>query len=118
MAAEAEQFVIQSEKTPPKIQVHFRVKKHVDFGQSIGVLGANNILGSWDVSKVVALTWTDGDHWQLTIDLPGNTYLEYKFVVLYQGKVLEWETGPNHRLTLPRISTTPIKVFDSWGGGA
>ena len=116
-AAQAEQFVIHSEKYPNTIQVQFRVRRHVEFGQSVGMLGGDASLGSWDSKKIVPLTWSDGDHWHTTVDIPGNTYLEYKFVIFHESLVCEWEGGANHRLTLPKFSTSTIKVFDSWGGG-
>jgi hypothetical protein len=34
-----------------------------DFGQHLAIVGGHAVLGGWEPSKAVALTWTTGDEW-------------------------------------------------------
>jgi hypothetical protein len=45
-------------------QIHLRVKKKCDEGQSVVILGGIPQLGSWNKERIgYKMKWTEGDHW-------------------------------------------------------
>jgi Starch binding domain len=44
-----------------KVIVTFRIKKKVNFGYRVGILGES--LGKWAPDKALMLDWGDGDVW-------------------------------------------------------
>ena len=50
----------------------------VEFGESIKMVGNEACLGAWDLGKGVDLTWTDGDVWRGTVEIPVGAPLRFK----------------------------------------
>ena len=46
------------------------------------------------------MTWAEGDHWSVAVDLPPGVY-EFKLVAAlgHTGEAVEWEAGDNRQLT-------------------
>ena len=51
------------------------------FGQQLVVVGNVGQLGGWELGRGATMTWSPGDVWQATVDLPVGTNIEYKFVL-------------------------------------
>jgi len=49
--------------------VRFWLKFHVDYGQSVRLIGGNKALGQWDLALAPALGWSEGDLWNATLEL-------------------------------------------------
>jgi hypothetical protein len=45
------------------VPVQFKIVKHVEFGESLRVVGSDPALGGWEVEQGVALSWSEGDVW-------------------------------------------------------
>jgi hypothetical protein len=52
--------------------VKFNLQKKCEFGQKLVVVGSCVQLGAWDVTKGLALKWTDGDVWEVSAELPSG----------------------------------------------
>lgn len=50
--------------------MRFQLKYHVHYGESIGMLGNIKELGNWKPKNAVKMTWTSGDIWKMTCDVP------------------------------------------------
>ena len=53
-------------------KVDFKVPLHLDFGRQLTVAGDCAPLGSWDPSSAAVLTWTEGDLWQGSVEIPAG----------------------------------------------
>ncbi|KAL6752333.1 carbohydrate-binding-like protein [Haematococcus lacustris] len=107
-------------KAPSPVKVNLQVGYRVQFGQSLGVVGAGELLGHWDGSKAVPMKWTDGDLWvtELTIQPGAAMQLEYKYVVVNSdGKVSHWKPGQNCKLDVLAEKGTRITVAETWEDG-
>lgn len=51
------------------MRVTFTVPRRVRFGQHVCIIGAGEALGSWDPTQAVGMTWTEGDIWQVEVDV-------------------------------------------------
>uniref|UniRef100_A0A061QPX2 Starch-binding domain-like protein n=1 Tax=Tetraselmis sp. GSL018 TaxID=582737 RepID=A0A061QPX2_9CHLO len=104
------------------VKVLFHLPYRCSFGQSLALVGSPEPLGSWDVSKCVQMTWSEGDIWRGEIELdPGSfaNHLEYKYVVRnHDGTVITWKPGENIRLEIPReqAKIQEVVVGDAWDG--
>lgn len=78
----------------------------VKFGEHVGVIGSTKELGSW--KKHVELVWTQ-DGWVGQLELPAETLVEFKFVIILEGgKGKTWEDGNNRVIELPKGGTFDI----------
>lgn len=57
------------------IKVLFNLPYRCDFGQNLAIVGSEHQLGAWDVTKGVALRWSDGDVWQGEIEMDSRWVL-------------------------------------------
>ena len=73
-----------------------RVHKKCEYGQSLCVLGSIPELGKWVESKC-HLKWTEGNYWvldePLVISNVTQAYFSYKYVLMQNGKMKQWECG-------------------------
>ena len=93
------------------------VQYHVPFGQVVCLTGSVRELGDWDPRLSVPLSWSEGDIWNVEVDVKRHELarLEYKFVVQVPGPnpIFVWESGSNHNiLALP---ARRIEIRDQWG---
>lgn len=58
----------------------------VDFGQQVVLVGDVHQLGSWELGNAPHMTWSEGDTWSATVDLPEWATVEYKFVLINPGQ--------------------------------
>ena len=81
------------------------------FGEEIGILGSGQSLGNWKQDKVIKLKWNKGNIWKGSI--PINEYnlsdFEFKFVLLSNNKIKQWESGGNNIVNFNNIYQEVVK---------
>ncbi|WVZ92117.1 hypothetical protein U9M48_038206, partial [Paspalum notatum var. saurae] len=88
------------------VQLQVCLDHQVKFGQHVGIIGSAKELGSW--KNQVEMQWTPNG-WVCQLDLPGDTILEFKFVIFSkEGKDKIWEDGDNRVVDLPKNGTFDI----------
>lgn len=84
-------------------------------GERLGVLGADNALGAWDVQKILPMTQHTYNEWVADIDathLEGS-HLEFKFVAFRNAKnELLWETSMNRTVDLPEMKAGELVSYE------
>ncbi|XP_074922477.1 starch-binding domain-containing protein 1 [Chelonoidis abingdonii] len=82
---------------PQNIHVNFRVHyiTHID-AQLIAVTGDHECLGQWH--KYVPLKCDKDGFWSDTVILPADSKIEWKFILVENGKVTRWEECNNRTL--------------------
>ena len=83
--------------------------------ERLGVVGAAEYLGAWDLKRVLPMTEHECHEWVISLDadrIPGN--LEFKFVALSDNgaAVPIWEEGENRYLQLPEMERCSVVVFE------
>ena len=68
---------------PVSLRVVFSLRCSVEFGASVLLVGSHEALGNWDVAQALPLTWSAGDIWTCTAELPEH------FVVRYKARVAD-----------------------------
>ena len=84
-------------------------------GDRLGVLGADKVLGAWDVQKILPMTQHTYNEWVADIDathLEGG-HLEFKFVAFRNAKNnLLWESCMNRTIDLPEIKAGELVSYE------
>ncbi|PKU38666.1 starch-binding domain-containing protein 1 [Limosa lapponica baueri] len=99
---------------PPMFQnihVTFRIHyiTHSD-AQLIGVTGDHECLGQWH--SYVPLKYDKDGFWSESISLPVDTKVEWKFILVENGKVSRWEECGNRTL----VTEHEDKIVHRWWG--
>ena len=84
-------------------------------GERLGVLGADNALGAWDVQRILPMTQHTYNEWVADIDathLEGS-HLEFKFVAFRNAKnEFLWETSMNRTVDLPEMKAGELVSYE------
>lgn len=84
-------------------------------GERLGVLGADNALGAWDVQRILPMTQHTYNEWVADIDathLEGS-HLEFKFVAFRNAKnEFLWETSMNRTVDLPEMKAGKLVSYE------
>ena len=84
----------------------------IRIGQQLGLVGAGEALGDWDVNKAQPMFEHEYHEWVISLDaseLPQT--LEFKFVLLGVD-VPVWEQGENRVVELPPIGANEVVVYE------
>jgi alpha-amylase len=91
--------------------VTFNENATTTFGQNVFVVGSIPALGSWNTGSAVALSSAGYPVWSVTVPLPANTAVEYKFIKKNPDGSVVWESGANRTLN---TGTSAQTVNTSW----
>ena len=83
-------------------------------GQRLAVVGAQKVLGEWNLDKALPMTLHNYCEWAVDIDasLLHDDSLEFKLVVVNgSGLVMMWECGCNRTITLSPIMNGQTVVY-------
>ena len=80
-------------------KIKFEIKYDSIYGEEVGILGSNDILGNWNLNKIFYLKWNDDNIWNGVINVkrPYNDF-EFKFVIADCKNIKKWEKGYNNRI--------------------
>ena len=81
-------------------------------GQQLGIAGAGDALGNWDINKALPMYEHEYHEWVISLDvaqLPQT--FEFKFVLLGLD-VPVWEQGGNRTVSLPLIRDNEVFVYE------
>ena len=80
-------------------KIKFEIKYDSIYGEEVGILGSNDILGNWNLNKIFYLKWNDDNIWNGVINVkrPYNDF-EFKFVITDDKNIKKWEKGYNNRI--------------------
>ncbi|KAK9532902.1 hypothetical protein VZT92_010264 [Zoarces viviparus] len=89
--------VQNAQPMPQNVNVTFRVHyfTHTPY-QTVAVTGNQRELGNW--KGFVLLERAKDGHWATTVNLPAESHVEWKFVVVDKGEVCRWEECGNRLL--------------------
>jgi hypothetical protein len=84
--------------------------------ERLGIIGSSDVLGGWDVKKVVELTKTEDGVWTKVLELLDAGEVQYKYVVLTQPEY-EPHIDGNRLLSLAPAAPECISVVDVFSHG-
>lgn len=88
--------------------VDFEVPYDTAFGENLCMVGSHENLGAWELERAKAMTWTEGNVWKASVELPAGGVFFYKYVVKGpKGDIIRWQEGSNSMLVLPESWNVP-----------
>ena len=99
----------------PGVNVRFVLPRRIDFGKSHCMVGDLPALGSWDFTKGINMSWTDGDNWTAEMNLKPGTTFEFKVVERGDNDSTVWEPNHNHAIAVPDSGAASMTVTIQWG---
>ncbi|KAJ6576862.1 glycoside hydrolase family 15 protein [Mycena sp. CBHHK59/15] len=94
----------------PSVSVKFIETVTVDPGESIYLVGSVPQLMQWNANNAIPLISTNSNTWKVSVSLPTNTHVEYKYI--RKANNAPWESDPNMQLTTPADGT--VTEHDTW----
>jgi hypothetical protein len=91
--------VINGSRAEGEQIIIFEMVKKVEFGRALFLSGSLELLGQWDPTRALRLSWLEGDKWQGRLALPTALIqriysFEFKFLVsawdIREGRPIEW----------------------------
>ncbi|XP_053317637.1 starch-binding domain-containing protein 1 isoform X2 [Spea bombifrons] len=95
---------------PQNVNVCFKVHYITSISQQIAVTGDHEELGCWKV--YIPLTSDKDGFWTHSVLLPIDSSVEWKFVVVENGKIKRWEECSNRRL---KTGHDDVNAHQWWG---
>ncbi|KAI0755207.1 glucoamylase [Daedaleopsis nitida] len=84
----------------PGVSVTFNVQATTIFGENIYLTGSVDALEDWSPDNALLLSSANYPTWSITVTVPANTNIEYKYIRKNNGQVT-WESDPNNSFTSP-----------------
>lgn len=84
----------------------------IRIGEQLGLVGAGEVLGEWDVNKAQPMYEHEYHEWVISLDaskLPQT--IEFKFVLMGLDQPI-WEQGENRVVELPAIGANEVIVYE------
>ncbi|KAI0712502.1 glucoamylase [Earliella scabrosa] len=100
-----------SGNTGPTVSVTFNVQATTVWGENIYITGNTGALQSWSPDNALLLSADGYPTWSITVTLPANSLIEYKYIRKFNGQVT-WESDPNRSFTTPASGSTTRN--DQW----
>eukprot|EP00033_Pygsuia_biforma_P000782 GCRY01000913.1.p1 GENE.GCRY01000913.1~~GCRY01000913.1.p1 ORF type:complete len:623 (-),score=74.41 GCRY01000913.1:827-2695(-) len=100
------------------VNLSFVINYGTRLGWLLGISGSSSELGEWQPDKVFKMTCSaDGQTWSCTAPIvAAQAPLQYKYVLLNAstGKIVQWEPGFNHSVSLFSSSGQNVAIRDTW----
>ncbi|KAH8081990.1 glucoamylase [Cristinia sonorae] len=93
------------------VPVTFNVQATTQLGEDIFLVGSVPALQNWSTDKALLLSAANYPTWSITVNLPANSAVQYKFIRKFNGQVT-WESDPNRQVNVPASGT--FTENDTW----
>ncbi|KAE9622220.1 hypothetical protein Lal_00032333 [Lupinus albus] len=105
----------QGQKTNEMKNIHvkFQLQKNCEFGEQFLLLGDDPMLGSWNPSNALPMTWSDGHVWTTHLNIPVGKSIQFKFILKGKKGDIFWQPGPD-RILHTWEAMTRVTVCEDW----
>ncbi|KAF9477190.1 glucoamylase G2 [Pholiota conissans] len=93
------------------VAVTFNVVATTVLGENIYLTGSVSALQNWSPDSAMLLSASNYPTWSITVNLPANTAIQYKYIRKFNGAVT-WESDPNNSFTTPASGSYTLS--DTW----
>ncbi|KAF8590894.1 carbohydrate-binding module family 20 protein [Ramaria rubella] len=96
----------------PTVAITFTVDATTVLGENIYITGSVDALQNWNTNTALILSPNDYPIWSITVNVPANTALQYKYIRKDGSGDVTWESDPNNSITTPGSGSTATQ--DTW----
>ncbi|XP_068311574.1 uncharacterized protein [Pyrus communis] len=95
------------------VRVQFNLHKECKFGESFLLVGSEPIMGQWNPSNATPMNWSDGNIWNIELNVPTGIAIQCKFILKKDTGDVLWQPGPDRILHTWRTKNT-ISIDEDW----
>ncbi|XP_027351319.1 probable LRR receptor-like serine/threonine-protein kinase At3g47570 [Abrus precatorius] len=103
----------QTKDEPRTVHVKFQLIRICNYGEHFQVVGDDPMFGSWNPSKAVPMTWSEGHIWTVEQDIPVGKSIQFKFILKRKQGDIVWQPGPD-RIIHTWESMHCVTVCEDW----
>ncbi|OMO84331.1 Carbohydrate binding module family 20 [Corchorus capsularis] len=104
---------IQKTERSKTVHVKLQLQKECSFGEQLLLVGNEPILGMWNLSSAIPLTWSEGHLWMVEMDLPVDLSIHFKLILKQSSGDLLWQPGPDRTFQTWETKNTLV-VTEDW----
>ncbi|MEO6814417.1 MAG: 4-alpha-glucanotransferase [Ginsengibacter sp.] len=96
--------------------IHFYLRYHTHFGQTLLISGNNQFLGDNDLSKAIELSYYNDDFWHLQINFPDNfdDKIHYNYFLKDVDGAQIFDGEENRYIDVSKGKREKYTIFDTW----
>ena len=98
----------------PTVSVTFNEYATTTFGTNVYITGNVAGLGNWKPATARELSSASYPFWSITLTLPANTTIDYKYIKKDSSGNVTWENGANRRIITGTAGSTGYAYKDTW----
>ncbi|KAE9592011.1 hypothetical protein Lal_00038402 [Lupinus albus] len=110
---DTEELEVQQENELKNIHVKFQLQKCCDFGEQFLVVGDDPMLGSWNPSNALPMTWSDDHIWTTHLNIPAGRTIQFKFLLKGKKGDIIWQPGPD-RILHTWETMEKVTICEDW----
>ncbi|XP_054781336.1 uncharacterized protein LOC129288664 isoform X2 [Prosopis cineraria] len=95
------------------VRVKFQLQKDCMYGEQFHVVGDDPMIGAWDPSNALPMTWSEGHVWSVEMDAPAGKSIQYKFILKLTSGDIIWQPGSD-RIVKTWGTVNRITVCEDW----
>ncbi|KAK4253235.1 hypothetical protein QN277_010564 [Acacia crassicarpa] len=95
------------------VRIKFQLQKDCMFGEQFLIVGDHPMIGAWDPSNALPMTWSEGHQWFVETDVPAEKSIQYKFILKSVSGDIIWQPGPD-RIVRTWETDNRITVCEDW----
>lgn len=98
------------------MKVHFLVRFHTTFGQSLLICGNHPLLGNNDERSGVSLAYFNSDFWSLSLDWQDEQPVKlcYHYILRNSDGTTVTEGEHCRKVTIPAAGSIDVRLVDTW----
>ncbi|KAF7845381.1 Phosphoglucan, water dikinase, chloroplastic [Senna tora] len=95
------------------IRIKFQLQKDCKFGEQFLIVGDDPIMGAWDPSNALPMTWSEGHVWFVEMDIPVGKTIQFKFILKGVAGDIIWQPGSD-RVIQTWETVNRISICEDW----
>jgi 4-alpha-glucanotransferase len=98
------------------MKIHFYIRFHTRYGQSMWLTGNNDMLGNDDIQNAVKMAYFNNDYWHYEMNIPPgfDDTIMYKYILREADGFRVVEGEEKRSIDLSEIKGSIISVYDIW----
>ncbi len=99
------------------MRIHFYLRFHTEFGQTIWITGNGDELGNDDPSKALPMEYLNEEFWECRIDVKRKELpkeISYKYFLKNKDGELLYEWGNDRTIDVFRKNLEEVQLVDTW----
>src|SRR5256885_17171219 len=98
------------------MRVHFYLRFHTEFGQSLCISGNTDELGNNEISGALLMTYLNDDFWTATNEVKSKklNHLNYKYILKTKECDVIPEAGHDRDATIEKNEAHELVFVDDW----